>query len=61
MRPAILVAVLLPLHVATQQLLLGHVVPALLLLPLLAVAAFEAADRAAERYATRKTGAERPL
>ena len=53
-RPLVLLAALVPVHLGAQLLLLGRVVPAFLVLPLLAVAAYEAADGAADRYAERK-------
>ena len=53
-RPVVLAAVLVPVHLGTQLLLLGRLVPALLVLPLLAVAAFEAADAAADRRSEQK-------
>lgn len=56
-RPVLLLAVLIPLHLGGQLLVLGRVVPALLALPLVAVAAFEAADRAAQRHAERRRAA----
>ena len=53
-RPAVLLVVLSALHLGGQQLVLGHIVPALLVLPVLAVAAFEATDRAAVRHGERR-------
>lgn len=55
-RPAVLLAVLVPLHLGAQHLVFGRLVPVLLLLPLLVVAAYEATDRAAGRYADRARG-----
>ena len=53
-RPAVLLLVLVPLHLGAQHLLLGRVVLPLLTLPLLAVAAFEALDRAGWRASGRR-------
>jgi hypothetical protein len=58
-RPAVLLAVLVPLHLGLQRLLFGHVVPGLLVLPFVAVLAYEAADRAAARYARRRPSVDR--
>ena len=52
-RPALLLAVLVGLHLGAQLLIVGHVVPALLVLPLVAVTAFEVADRSAARRSRR--------
>lgn len=48
-RPLVLVAVLVPIHLVAQRLLVGRVVPAALILPVLAVVAYEALTRVAER------------
>ncbi len=50
-RPVVLLAVLVPLHLVVQRLLLGHVVLPLLALPVLAVAAYEAMHRVVARRA----------
>ena len=58
-RPLVLLAALVPVHLGGQLVLLGRVVPALLVLPLLAVAAYEAAHAAADRWSVRN-GAAHP-
>jgi len=61
-RPVVLLAVLVPLHLLAQRLLLGQVVLPLLALPLLAVAAYEALDRSSSRISDRHAaGRLRPV